>query len=384
MGRLRQAPEFLDVRQDLFGLPISYEGESSVVNFARNFDRDDPRFGTEFGAVRYDTFHQLLYPRQYFDWLSLTPRAGVRGTAYTRNNDPTNADPAAEVWRYAFNLGLEASFKVSRTWNDVQYAEWGVDGLRHVLQPYTDISYIPRPNRTPDSFRGFDNRYPNTRLQPLYFPAFNSIDSINEQTAIRHGMRNKLQTLRDGENVDLIDWDLYAQANINRSRDMGVLVDEVYSHIYNELHVKPLPWLSYELFAAAGIAADSFHQIDQVIRWQLHPALELNFSHRFLDGLQYNDPAFPAGGINLDNGNRLGFGSFWRLNESWKFSHNWIFEATDGRLHEQRYEIFRDLRAWTMSLGAAHYDNRGSEDELMVYMTLTLKAFPQATLSIDN
>jgi LPS-assembly protein len=367
---------------------IFYEGESSVVNFERQFDRDN--IGQSYSSVRYDTFHQLVLPKQLFGWLSLVPRAGVRGTMYTKSNTPViDQSPNPEVGRLAFNLGLESSFKVSRVWQDVQDANWGVDGMRHVFQPYVNASFIPEPNERPDQILGFDDRVPNTRIAPINFPAFNSIDSIDEQTAIRHGVRNRLQTRRDGLNVDLLTWDLYSQANITRSAEMGILVDEVYSHVYSEMKAYPLPWLRFDSYIAAGIAGDAFDELTHSLSWQVHPAVELTVGHNYLSGFNYTDPAYvspinPLGTTSLLDSNLVTLGSFWRLNENWRVSQYLAFEADDGTLQEQRYEIFRDLRAWDLGVGTALRDNRLEENEFLVYFTLTLKAFPEASITVDQ
>jgi LPS-assembly protein len=378
-------PEFsLEFKEQPIAAGFFYTGESSVVNFERQFDRDS-NAGPNPSSVRYDSYHQISYPGQYFNWLSLNPRAGVRGTVHTRSNSPVitqNSTP--ESARLAFNLGVESSFKVSRVWSDIQDADWGIDGLRHVFQPHVNASYTPEPNETPRDFVGYDNRLPSTRLSPLQWQGFNSIDSINEQTAIRHGVRNRLQTKRDGRNVDLIDWDLYGQANITRNRDMGILVDDVYSHIFSQASVYPLPWLRYDSYMALGIASDAFDEFENTITWQVHPAVELSLSHLYLNDINYTDPAFTTGRFVIEDSNLFGFSSFWRLNENWKISQSISFEADDGRIQEQRYAVFRDLRAWEMSVGTAIRDNRRLEDEFLVFMTLTLKAFPEATLTVDQ
>jgi LPS-assembly protein len=378
-------PEFsLEFKEQPIGAGFFYTGESSIVNFERQFDRDSIA-GPNPSSVRYDSYHQISYPGQYFNWLSLNPRAGVRGTIHTRSNSPViTKDSTPESSRLAFNLGLESSFKVSRVWSDVQDADWGIDGLRHVFQPYVNASYTPEPNETPRDFVGYDNRLPSTRLSPLQWQGFNSIDSINEQTAIRHGVRNRLQTKRDGRNVDLIDWDLYGQANITRNRDMGILVDDVYSHVFSHASVYPLPWLRFDSYMAFGLTSDAFDEFENSITWQVHPALELTLSHLYLDNVNYTDPAFPTGRFLIEDSNLFGFSTFWRLNENWKISQSISFEADDGRIQEQRYAVFRDLRAWEMSVGTAIRDNRRLEDEFLVFMTLTLKAFPEASLTVDQ
>ena len=366
-------------RQSFFNTFLSYEGETSVVNFERQFDRDDKASGASYSAVRYDTFHQLSYPKQYFNWLSLTPRAGVRGTAYTQNNDPLSNDPGGDETRLALNAGMEASFKVSKTWSDIKNPGLGIDGIRHMFQPFADYSYMPDTNLDPQQFRGFDDRIPSTRLQPTYFSSFNSIDSIDNQNSLRSGVRNKIQTKRDGINVDLIDWALYTQENFSQSREMGILGDNIVSHVYNEVALRPVPWLSFDHYSALPLSDDEFTEINNSLTWQVHPALDFKLSHFYLDNVNYAASAFV-----LNDSHVFGVGTFWRLNENWKVSQDLYFEADTGALSEQRYSIYRDVGAWSTAVSASLRENDNSEDEFTVYLSLTLKAFPAANITVNN
>ena len=119
------------------------------------------QFGlADYESWRLDTFHQFLYPNTYFGWLSIVPRVGFRATYYTQtrdlgktiftpNNDPFTPDflvpdntplfLAGDKTRTAVNAGVEASFKISRAWEDAQSRTLGLDGLRHVIQPFTNF-----------------------------------------------------------------------------------------------------------------------------------------------------------------------------------------------------------------------------------------------------
>ena len=169
----------LDVkRHALFGGPIFYEGETGFANLQLQFPEGA---GFEnYGTERFDTFHQLTYPNTYFGWLSIVPRVGFRGTYYGKTWDlgsttfvppsnplvpdfilppPTLANPVkfnGDTFRTVFNTGAEASFKISRTWENVQSRAVGLDGLMHVIQPFTDFSYVKENGPNPTSILGFD------------------------------------------------------------------------------------------------------------------------------------------------------------------------------------------------------------------------------------
>jgi len=389
-------PEFIVEfkRQKLFNLPISYEGESSITNFELQFDKNEPTYAllngqpvpTGYGAYRYDTFHQFLYPRQYFGWLSVTPRAGIRGTFYKYydSNSPLATGSDENFGRGIFNAGLESSFKLSRTWGDVQNEALGIDGLRHVAEPSINLAWTQITNRAPSEFAGFDDRIPNTRAQPLNYPAFNSIDSIGNRTVIRPGIRNKIQTHRDGENADLVDWYLYADLNVdgdpnygNKAPGLPGMSSAFLPEVYNEVAVKPVPWLNLNVYAANAVADSGFTEVNSELTWQVHPALDLSLGQRYLT----NADRFL---LDVQDSNLLTTGAFWRLNESWQFEQVLNFEADDGTLQEQRYTVYRDLGAWSTSLTTAFRDNKSVSDEFVVYLSITLKAFPQSTLKFSN
>lgn len=388
-------------RQQFFETFLTYEGEASVVNFSQDFDRDIGANGgvqpTEYSAVRYDMFHQLLYPKQYFDWLNFTPFVGGRATMYDRTNDfsaPGSITPDDETGRLVVNAGFDASFKISKTWDNVRKPEWGIEGLRHVIEPYMTAQYV-LPSETNSDFLGFDNRVANTRLAPLTFSAFNSIDSINKLGAVRHGIRQSLQTKRDGRNYDLLNWNLYTQANIIRPEgnsltgspnlvattpaftDVGLLADDVYSHVFNEFEFRPLPWLTYQAYAAAPVIDNTFTELTHSLNWQLHPAVELSLSHQYLDGIS-------VAGVSFTESQRVMARMFWRLNENWQFEPTVGYEGDDGIIDEASFTVYRDLRAWKAALSAVYTDNRLNGQEYLVFLSLTLKAFPALNISIDN
>ena len=55
-----------------------------------------------------------------------------------------------DTFRSVFDTGAEASFKISRTWENVQSRALGLDGLMHVIQPFTDFSYVKEDGPNPD------------------------------------------------------------------------------------------------------------------------------------------------------------------------------------------------------------------------------------------
>lgn len=350
--------------------PLYYKGEASATSLEMNFDRDNPASPSAYRSVRYDIYNQILYPRQYFSWLNLTPHAGVRNTAYTRNNAPGNPQPTGEKFRTVFDVGLDASFKVSKTWLDVRNDELGIQGIRHVIEPFANFAYQPKPDTTAGEVRGFDDYIPNTRLAPMHYSAYRSIDSLDAVTTLRHGIRQRVQTKRDGMNVNLFEWAIYG--NLDLEREQAVVVNEPYPELYNDVSFRPLPWLRLDIESAAGLTSNSFDYVDAKLVWQIHPAVEVETGFNYLDDFRI-----------FEDSQLYTFGVFYRLNENWQFRQELKFEGDDGTLQEQRYTVYRDLTAWNIAFSFASRDNRDVDDELLFYLSLTLKAFPEQDISVN-
>ncbi len=232
----------LDIpRQQLFGTNFYYQGEfDSSYNSMKwiEFDFDTIRYKdkdgnrktrkvrnelSDYKAYRFDTTHFLYFPIR-LDWLTVIPRAGFKMTAYSNSSDrkiTTNdllnmfiaADPecvtsyklktydddgGARV-RSLGELGFEASTKIHNTWNDVRIPAMKLDGLRHVMRPYVNYTYIGSPSVSRDHLFYFDDT-----------------DRIERQHFFRFGLENRLQTRAGDSSVRTFFsmenyWDLYLE-----------------------------------------------------------------------------------------------------------------------------------------------------------------------------
>jgi hypothetical protein len=373
----------LDVkRHALFGGPIFYEGETGLAELRRNFASASGF--QDYGTTRFDSFHQLLYPNTYFGWLSIVPRAGFRGTYYTDSRDlgstviapslnplipdfllpdPTLAAPiqnGGDTFRAVANAGVEASFKISREWEEVQSRIFGLDGLRHVIQPFTNFSYVWNNDVDPASILQFDRYEPSTQLRPIDFPQFTSIDSIDHWTIWRLGVRNRLQTRRDDLTVSWLDLETYLDVNFDNPFDRTQ-----YSNLFNNLRFTPLPWASLVINSQVPAFDKGFTEVNTSIVLQPIANLQVNLGHRYLKA----NPFF-------DNSSLFVVGGYFRVDDNWGVGVQEQYETNTHILEQQRYSIYRDLTSWVASVGAVIRDNDGVK-EYGVLLTFTLKAFPK-------
>ncbi len=190
---------------------LYYQGSHTAdylkMNWAQ-FDRDlknKESYVKGYQTGRFDSVNFLYYPLRTA-FINIVPRAGLRMTGYT-NSSKTRLDEddiyrlqlganpdedygisvvnydndGGSRFRLAAEFGVEANTKIYRSWQNIRSAWLGLDGLRHVCEPYINYTFIPEPTVNRDH---------------LYF--FDDIDRIKEQNFLRLGVRNRLQT-RDGD-----------------------------------------------------------------------------------------------------------------------------------------------------------------------------------------
>lgn len=375
-------------RTPILGGPIFYEGETGVADLHRNFARDSGF--QDYGTLRFDSFHQFLYPNTYFGWLSVVPRVGLRGTYYDETRDlgktifepnpnpfipdfllpdPTLAMPlekGGNTFRTVVNAGVESSFKISRTWEEAQTRSLGLDGLRHIIQPFTNFSWVSSSNSNPASILQFDRYQPSTQLRPIDFPQFTTVDSIDSWSIGRLGVRNRLQTRRDDLTVSWMDVETYIDVNFDNPFDKTQ-----YSNLFNKINFTPVPWAAFGVSSQVPVFEKGFTEVNTHVSIQPIANLQIGFAHRYLN----QNPFFANSSLYVFNG-------YYRINDHWGIGIQEQYEGTTGILEQQRYSIYRDLTSWVASVGAIIRDNGGVK-EYGVLFTFTLKALPKLGFDLN-
>lgn len=404
-GTERLPEGYLDMkRQPFFKTPIFYESETSAGFLRRNF-ADLSQF-EDYDTFRADTFHQFILPINIKDAVTIIPRVGIRGTYYgdtgryfdreireTVEDDVFNEatglteqakreitrtervlERGGSIFRPVFNAGFEVSTKFSRAFETVQSRAWGLDGLRHIVQPWANLSYT-YSGEDPINILQFDRLNPSTQLPPVDYPQFNSIDTIDTGTILRLGLRQRWQTRRDNQTMNWLEWNAYFDTYLDRPDYTQLMFADggTFSNIYNRFHWSPLPWVSLDLDTQLPILDEGFSEVNTSLNFMVTDDLRLSIGHRYID----SNPLF------LDS-NLLNFGAYVRLGDNWAFSLRESYEFQDSVLESQRYELHRDLSSWIATLGFTVRDNRGAED-YGVILTFTLKDLPnlRVPLSFD-
>jgi LPS-assembly protein len=346
------------LRQQLGVSPFFYETDSS---FAYLRHKPGSFAGTNYAAMRADTHHQLILPKTLFGFLNVAPRAGSRLSYYSETE--SSALQLDEQQRFVFNTGMEASFKASKVYAGARSDLLDVTELRHIIEPSINYVFVPEPNTRRNQIPQFDTEVPSLRLLPIDFPDYYAIDSIDSQNVMRLGLRNKLQTKRDGEIDTLLNWFLVTDWRLDPMPGQ-----DTFSDIYSDLDFKPRRWLTLNSETRYNVEHGQFNLAAHSMTLTPGDRWSLRLGHRYFRG----DPAF---GPNSDN-NILYTTAYYRLNENWgtRVSHH--FEARDGTMEEQYYSVYRDFRSFTGALTFRVRDQRTGPMDYTIAFTMQLKSRP--------
>ena len=363
--------------QQVLDTPVYYDSQSSIgayrsytANTTNNVFASNDGFYTNSGA-RFDTFHQLTMPWTFFNWLNVTPRVGGRLTYYTQNASDV-APRENDLYREVFNTGIGFSFKASQFWPDATNSLFQVDGLRHIIEPSANYVFVPDPSVPPAQLPQFDGELPSLMLQPVDFPDYNDIDSIDTMNVVRFGLRNILQTKRNGQLQDLVNWNLLLDWRLDPKPGQTTLND-----LYSQLTFRPRSWLALESELRYDIDTRNlnlaFHQITFAPgnRWSW------GIGHWYLRGGAWGNGIW-------QKTDYLTSTFYYRLDDNWgvRMQHN--FDFTTGRLQSQYYTLYRDLRSWTAALTFRVQNDVDSSVDYSVSFQLSLKASPSTAVGQDT
>ncbi|MEG1788501.1 MAG: hypothetical protein RR268_04700 [Kiritimatiellia bacterium] len=201
----KRLPEFrLDILPHAFlGIEkLYYESQTSVGYFERQpakFDNTwdmtyqwQPGNWAYYDSFRFDTRHILRRPFTLAEGVTLTPRAGWRGTYWSDSPD------SATSFRSLFELGTTLQ---ARYWKDF-------NRFRHTFIPYLDLTYVPASEETAgDQHYAFDRIDREYEWRDRY--RTDGLTPSHRYAGVRFGLKNILQNRTALGFSKLLDVDLY-------------------------------------------------------------------------------------------------------------------------------------------------------------------------------
>ena len=312
------------------------------------------------GFARLHTYHEFSLP-QKIGPLNVIPRLGLGHTNYRAVRGPDDS-----VSRTHLTAAVDLSTKLTKAYPGLVNSRWGLDGARHVIEPYASLSWLST-NELDSSFGRIDRLTPTSRPRPRHVGRFSAIDDLTDWSILRLGVRNRLVTRRDGSTHDWLMLDTYIDAFIDDPE-----LDRQFSNLYNDLHWNPLPWLELNLETQFPISTnDNFTEVAAALRLMPRDNLEFTFDYRHLN----NHPI-------LRDSDRITIESFARLNNYWGVGTHHRFEAVDNTLELQQYSAHCDFDSFVGSLGFFIRNNR-AQDEYGLMLSFGIKEIPNLSLPIE-
>ena len=187
---------------------------------------------------------------------------------------------------------------------------------------------------------------PSTQLRPIDFPQFTSIDSIDNWTIWRLGVRNRLQTRRDDR-----------PSPGSNSRPISTSISTIpydrtpYSNLFNKLRFTPVPWASLVIDSQVPAFDKGFTEVNtnraSFSRSRICSSTRPSLPER-QSVLPRQQPVQSSAAIT---GSTTTGASASRSNT----------KRTPALLEQQRYSVYRDLTSWVASFGAVMREQRRSK-----------------------
>jgi lipopolysaccharide assembly outer membrane protein LptD (OstA) len=360
----------------------------------RDFDRPRPlglARPEDYESGRLDALTMLYYPLSPMDGLQVVPRVGGRVTYYSRSSDtpvttadlndmfavddpdnegiltPLNAydHDGGSRTRYAGEVGLEVSTKFYRTWSRTRNSLLDLDGLRHVVQPYANYTYLGSPNENKDN---------------LYY--FDMVDRLEEWNFVRVGAGQRWQTRRRGEIYTFAALDTYADFHFsgeNDPDDLGTL------GVRGQLN--PSDRIQFQGTVVTNMDTGNVDRSDVTLQLGSPDSLTVGISYLFRDDylsraaysmgsyLTDFDWAVPVERFYQENhylAATLGF----PITDKTRGLVRYEYDLEEGSLARQLYELHRDLHCWQ---GILRVDEE--EGDVQVSLVFYLTAYPSIDLA---
>jgi LPS-assembly protein len=208
-------------------------------------------------------------------FLSFTPQAGIGYSRYF-----AAAGPQGDSNRTQLHIGAESSLKFSKDYGSYQNHAWGLDGLLHIIQPYSNWSVLSA-NDLELGDPMVDRLTPTTRPRPLDPVRFTATDEMQSWNVLRLGARNRLLTKRDGQSFEWLYVDTYMDAFIE-----SPVYQQAFSNIYSDVRWQPLPWMGVNLDTQFPISnsSTSFTQFETRLHFMPTDYFDFSLGYRWLQG----------------------------------------------------------------------------------------------------
>ncbi len=317
-------------RTRLGNSPFFLQSENAVGHLERVYSATNT-LDSAYDSVRLDTDNTLYLPQRY-GFLNLVPRASYRATYYSKTDD---SNGGGDELRQIPGAGIEASFQATKILSERE--RWYGKGLRHKIEPYAD--YI----------------YENSSTTTNQLHQFDDIDELMDENKVQVGLRNVLQTRRNGQTSRFIDLDLYTYYLVEKN---GADHDFEYLHIDARMPLTQRTMVdldgTYDWYAGkvSEFITRISHDRDDIIF-----SLEHYYENKVRSLWTPRIDLFPKGDTSIEAYGR--------------------YDDNSNDLQEVAVIGYKNFCCMRYGLGCHFYD----DNEVRIMFSIGLSAFPEARLS---
>jgi LPS-assembly protein len=344
----RREPE---LRADLLASPLLpgliQRGSVGFVSLREDASTISPKLSSE----RFDAYYGLERPTVLAPWLTATPVVGTRLSHYF--------SPLGDRDSYTRVLGQFGGDLRARAFGQFDYKNerWGIDGLRHLIEPFVQYRFIPDAEKGRAFIPDIDRTVFSTRLQPIDLADIRYLDDLREINTLRYGLSQRLQT-RDGKGGvrDLIILTLAQDRHFNRL----VAPYQRSSDVHADIALMPAPWIRFDAYQRLDPHNGRLNEFNSGVTITDSQFWTARFGTQFLrDELEE---------YTLD--------ASVRLNERFTLTGLWRYDAIESQFYEQVYGLRQNFRnLWSIEYQVAFQQGQRRESGFQFRVQLEVFKF---------
>lgn len=300
--------------------------------------------------MRFYSLHELTTSYKVAGFLNITPKAGGGYMGYY------DVDNVGNDNRFLAYAACDVDMKFSRSYSSARNYTFGVNGLNHVIQPYSTFSVGEATDAKPLVPR-IDAWTSTTNPMPLDISSLACVDTFSEWAVWRYGVRNILSTDRNGGRIEWMSWNVFMDANIKAAD-----TDREFSNLYSRWRWNPVQWysLNSEMQFPVIHESQAYKEYNNYIQFQPIRSCEFSVGHRYLSGHSI-----------FEDSNQLNLRCLFRITENVAMSGEWQWDLVEKRTQIQQYSLYRNVGA--LFVGSSVFvRNNGGKQELGVGFSITL------------
>jgi LPS-assembly protein len=267
-----------EVRFDRMATPVGDTGAYwSYFNSVAHID-ESPLF-----YDRYDGILTVERPTALTSWWQFNP---VVATRYTYWDNTIAGSPNSSYTRLLGEFGFDSQWSLYKIY-DIKNETWGIDGLKHTIQPIIQYRYMPAASAGAGQIPDIEGRVFDTNLRPTDFFYMADVDNLQSMNLMRFGLKQALQTRDDTKGDfptrDLMTLEFYQDYNFTATQN-----HPHWDSFYTLAEISPNDWISIGIFTRMSVEDLTWQEDRLYVTLKDGDYRSINFSTRFLQDNDIN------------------------------------------------------------------------------------------------